>query len=469
MSARCIGSAWAPPAFEGEIGVARRDISPPAGIFARCWGPATHAQATGIHRPLTLTALAIRPLDGGDPFVLIAVDLGWWRRGSEERRLREAVRARFDLDEARVLVHLSHTHAGPSTCRDDVDEPGGDLVPPYLERLGAAAIEAAGEALAAAAPAVLEWGTGRCQLAATRDLPHDGRYLVGFNPDAAADDTVLVGRVSDGDGRIVATLVNYACHPTTLAWQNTLISPDWVGAMRETVERETGGAPCLFLQGASGELAPREQYVGDVGVPDRHGRGVGHAALSVLATMPPPGTELVFAEVVESGAPLAVWRPQRRQAPTAAAAARIDVPVDLKELPSLEELDTRWAGIDPNSRAERLRRARRLREDYEGERGSGHPVWIWRLGDCAFVAHPGEAYSALQRELRARHPDVAIAVMNITNGPGFMYLPPRDAYQEDIYPVWQTLLAAGSLERVIEAADEGLTAGAAAAGGAPRG
>jgi hypothetical protein len=29
---------------------------------------------------------------------------------------------------------------------------------------------------------------------------------------------VLVGRVCDDGGRIVATIVNYACHPTTLAW-----------------------------------------------------------------------------------------------------------------------------------------------------------------------------------------------------------------------------------------------------------
>ena len=39
-------------------------------------------------------------------------------------------------------------------------------------------------------------------------------------------------------------------------------SPDFVYAMSGVVEREMQ-APCLFLQWASGELAPREQYVGD--------------------------------------------------------------------------------------------------------------------------------------------------------------------------------------------------------------
>ena len=34
-------------------------------------------------------------------------------------------------------------------------------------------------------------------------------------------------RVTDEAGQALATVVNYACHPTTLAWQNTLISPDF--------------------------------------------------------------------------------------------------------------------------------------------------------------------------------------------------------------------------------------------------
>ena len=100
----------------------------------------------------------------------------------------------------------------------------------------------------------------------------------GINPRGPADDTVLVARATDAAGKTVATFVNYACHPTTLAWQNTLISPDFPGAMRELVEQATG-APCVFLQGASGDLGPHEGFVGDPAVADRNGRQLGHAAL----------------------------------------------------------------------------------------------------------------------------------------------------------------------------------------------
>ena len=46
----------------------------------------------------------------------------------------------------------------------------------------------------------------------------------------------MLARVTDPRGRLLATMINYACHPTTLAWDNTLISPDYIGALREVVE-----------------------------------------------------------------------------------------------------------------------------------------------------------------------------------------------------------------------------------------
>src|SRR6185369_3121662 len=104
----------------------------------------------------------------------------------------------------------------------------------------------------------------------------------------------------------LATIVNYACHPTTLAWENALISPDFPGAMREVVEGTTG-VPCLFLQGASGDLGPREGYVGDTAVADRNGRQLWFAALSALTALPAAGTHFRYTGPVVSGATLGAW------------------------------------------------------------------------------------------------------------------------------------------------------------------
>ena len=277
------------PAFVGTVGIARADITPPPGIYCRNWGAAAHDTARGVHRPLSLTAVALDDRSGGRPLVLVDADLGWWSGPAYERAFRERLRTALDLPPERLLFALTHTHAAPPLTRPEPHWPGGDLLVRYHEAVWQAACDAGRRAIAAAEPARVEWQLGSCRLAANRDLPEPaaagrgtvpGRVVCGYHPRGEADDTLLVGRITTTAGRPLATIVNYACHPTTLAWDNTLVSPDYVGALRETIESATNGAPAVFLQGASGDLAPRHQYVGDPAVADAHGRQLAHAALA---------------------------------------------------------------------------------------------------------------------------------------------------------------------------------------------
>jgi len=443
------------PAFKGLIGVARADITPPVGIYARNWGAATHETAEGIHRPLTLAVLTLQGTEGEPPLVLAAADLGWWRSRDDEEFVRSGVLEALALDPSRFIFSLSHTHAGPSLCREDAGKPGGDLVPPYVERLRATIIETAQAALSNRQPALLEWTYGTCSLAQPRDLTEPGnpaRTVCGFDPSATPDTTLLVGRVTSDEGRTLATLVNYACHPTTLAFENRLISPDYVGALREVVEAETDAAPCLFLQGASGELAPRRQYVGDPEVTDRHGRAIGHAAVSALQTMEKPGQGLQYNGVVESGAPLAMWTPVAANTTSVLRAREIRVELPLKPMPAVKEIEDELAATADVFMAERLRRKRLVRRNVGDGTTMPMSVWVWQVGGAIFAAVPAEAYSQLQVQLRESSPDSAVCVMNVANG-WFGYLPPAGLYDRDLYAVWQTPFDRGSLERMIDGCD----------------
>ena len=71
-------------------------------------------------------------------------------------------------------------------------------------------------------------------------------------------------------------------------------------------------------------------------------------------------------------------------------------------------------------------------------------------GDAIIVGQPGEAYSYFQMELRRRHPDRVIFVVNLTNGPGYLYIPTPDAYARFRYQAWQTLLEVGALELITD-------------------
>lgn len=435
-----------PAAFAGRIGVAQRDITPPAGIFARNWGAARHDVASGIHRPLMLVCATFATNASAEPLVLIGADLGWWKSAQDERNLREGILKALGLDASRLMFCLSHTHAGPGTFSEDAVKPGGEHILPFLQKVQDMAIDAATEALASAVPATLSWQYGHCSLAVNRDLPEPGgnRYLVGMNPAEKADDTLLTGRITTAEGAVMGTIVNYACHPTTLAWDNELISPDYIGAMRETVEHATG-APCLFLQGASGELSPGEQYSGDTALADRYGRQLGLAVLSSLNGMLPAGKELVFEGAVESGAPLGVWREGDFSPSTDLKAEMKVISMPLKDLPTLAEIEAQWAACDDHVRKERLWRQRGIRKSLGDGTHADMPLWVWKLGGAFLAGQPNEAYSNFQTDLRQALAPAAVAVINIVNGYAG-YLPPAGHYQRDSYAVWQTPFAAGGLE-----------------------
>jgi hypothetical protein len=162
-----------------------------------------------------------------------------------------------------------------------------------------------------------------------------------------------------------------------------------------------------------------------------------------------PATALAFAGPIESGAPLAAWSPRRASLGTRLAARRVEYRFPLKPLPSVAELDAELARTTDRALAERLRRKRTVR----GQVGDGSEATVgataWRIGDAALLSQSQEAFSLLQRELRARA-RVPLAVMNLSNGASLGYLPPRELFDRDLYQVWQTPFAAGCLEHAIE-------------------
>lgn len=436
-------------AFSGFIGVAQYDITPPVGIYNRNWAVADQDVASGIHRPLRLTCMSFQSAADQKPLFLFSADFCGWRSAEDGRALRAGILKALAIPATHLMFCLTHTHSGPILSRENETKPGGHLVADYLVELEESAIALGKEALSSAVSAVLTWEYGSCKLAANRDLRDmdQDRYLVGLNQDGHADDTLLVGRVTDSDQKIIGTIVNYGCHPTTLGWQNSLISPDYVGAMRELVSSATK-APCLFLQGASGEFAPAEQYTDDIGIADKHGRQLGYAVLSVLEGMLPPATELVFEQVVESGAPLALWK-RRPYVPSNICSASIeDVSYDLKALPSLKELEQQYNECEDRVTKERLWRQRAIRINFGDGDSVNMPLWIWELGESLLVGQSNEAYSAFQTEVRKQLSPTPVAVMNLVNGSAG-YLPPSDLYHKNIYPVWQSPFAIGSLERLI--------------------
>jgi hypothetical protein len=445
------------PGLHARIGVARTMITPAPDAPINNWGAAKRTIAAGLQSDLTATVLTIAPLDSetavSPELVLVALDLGWWRTPSAADALQQQVARSVGVEPHRVLVSLSHTHAGPAIDPEAVEPTASAAVAGYLQSLAGAVSRAATDAVRTAEPAVLEWGRGSCDLARVRDqwLEREQRYVCGYDPGGHPDPTLLVGRIvadqPDPDGRrLRALIVNYACHPTTLGPENSEISADFPAVARDLVEARCA-APMIFLQGASGELAPRRQYEAGSEAVQANGEQLGFSVLATLAGMLPTQTRLINTAVVESGAPLGIWSPQADTPSTRIAFRNRQVAVPRN--PSAG----RWAsadGLSETARAERERRNQQI-ESLSGQAQHAMPLAVWRLGDVGLVAIAGEPYSVLQRDLRASFTDRAIVVLNLTGGAHHGYLPPAVAYRSELYQVWQTPAGQGSLELVRDA------------------
>lgn len=445
------------PAFQGRIGIARREITPPVGIYSRMWGSAQHDLAEDIHRPLTATMLTIQPFGGGRPFFLCSLDLGWWRSPEDEQWFRVPILKALSIDESQLLIHLSHTHAGPSISLQARNKPGGDKIEPYLLAVRQAVIDAARQALASAASSTLDWNVGRCNLACIRDQPNpDGKgVIVGYAPQAAADDTLLIGRVTDESGRIRATLVNYACHPTTLAWANRALSPDYVGAMREVVEQATQNAPCVFINGAAGDLAPRQQYTDNLEVADQNGLQLGYAVLATLANMLPPCKSLRYHGIERSTAALGCWRLFDEPVDHSWAGALIKLNLPLQRSHTEDESIRQLASLGDRVAVECLERVNHMWGGLQDAQHAAVPIWLWRLGNTLVVGLPFEMHSPFQIALRQRLPNHAVIVANLVNGSNG-YLPPKEDFEKHTYQCSKSLFDVGAHETVTSACIESL-------------
>jgi hypothetical protein len=428
--------------FMGTIGIAEIDITPPVGIYNRCWGAATSYTAQGVHMPFYATAAVI----GDDsPLVVIGFDASWWM-GCLPHDCIQEIAQKLQTEAARIHLCMSHTHAGVPIMHIAPEEPGAELHKTYVDELYSKLVAVAVEASENRKGAYLQTRYGVCDLARNRDLIHNESYVTGYNPDGEHDDTLVTSCITDNAGNVNGVFVNYACHPTTLAWENDQLSPDYIGSLRETVRRHLS-VPMLFLQGCSGDLGPALGFTGDVTVAERHGRHLAHASLATIESMGTAGTKLHLDTVKKSGADLGVWKETVSASDKILRCSHATLTWPIRDglLKSAEVHELLEKNPD-NPEEERLKRKLRVREIVGEGDDLEFTSWFARIGRTLFVSFPGEAYSKMQKDLRARYPEYTIICVNVCAA-WIGYIVPEDDYEKpNLYPAWQTPLAPGVFE-----------------------
>ncbi len=434
--------------FQGLFGIAVAEINPPAGMYSRTWGYSEHDVAEGIHRPLRASCLTISGLSENVNLTLLALDLMVWLSREDEEGIRLPLEEEFNLAPGTLITHLSHSHGAPFSDPLLANAPGGHLIKDYRKQILKTCRQLLSEAFENKRVCVLSWGIGSCGLAFNRDLtlPETGNPVVGINPSTAADDTLLVGRITEQSGVHVASLVHYAAHPTSLGGMNRLISPDYVGAMRELVERDTNGAPCIFLHGADGELAPRRCYEESTEAADQNGRELGYAALSTLTSLMPSGKKMVFEKKIESGATLGLWKYEDELPDQRIGMITETVELELGDLLRIDAFKN-LVEVKSGFEKERAQRGLALREKLGESSTYDFPIYAWKLGKTIIVGAPIEFYNKFQIFLRRQFPENLILVLDICNG--FLnYLPRQEEFTRNTYQVKIALFAPESEEKV---------------------
>ncbi|MHB8653832.1 MAG: neutral/alkaline non-lysosomal ceramidase N-terminal domain-containing protein [Terriglobia bacterium] len=239
-----------------RAGVAKVDITPPPGV--RMWGYGNRkGPATGVLDPLYSRVLVLAA--GDKKLALVALDLGRPFGPASLARLRDAAQKSSGI--SYLLVVASHTHSGPVVQ----DEYPAGATPAWetsaLEKISKAIDEAAANLVEAR----LGVGTGVTYIGHNRLRENPDGTVSWFErnptrvPTAPVDPTVLVLRVDNAEGKPLAILVNYSCHPVVFGPDNLQYSADYPAVMTQTVERALAadGQPlCIFLQGAPGDINP---------------------------------------------------------------------------------------------------------------------------------------------------------------------------------------------------------------------
>lgn len=432
-----------------EVGFARKDITPKIGIDIV--GYYIPRIAEGVLDPLEVIVLALSC--GQAKVLILAVDnLGI--KKTTVQRIRQSICKNVGIPAEAIFLHATHTHTGP---RLEVDS-GSLLNAEYYEFVLGAMIAASSAAIADLKPATMGYGVGNAPNIAfvRRFRMSDGTVKTnpGVNnadiiePIGIADECVNVIRFKRADDSIV--LANMGLHPDTVG--GSLISADWPGFVRKTVEMAIPDAKCIFVNGAQGDINhvnvhPKDGDMNDMFVDfDDVARGYGHAR---------------YIGRVISGAILQIYDKVAFKdtdymnfgESIAHIASNMGNPEQLSEAIRINEHhETNRDDLIPYSGmmlttvvAEAARIVRLANGPAEFEL----PMSAIIIGDLALIGIPGEPFSGIATELKKTSGYGAVLPICIMNGfEG--YFPMQEAYNEGGYEARSSNFKPGVAELLIE-------------------
>ena len=437
-----------------QVGFARVNITPPMGC--PIGGYFLDRYVEGVLDELEANAVAME-MDGKRA-VMITLDT--CNADKEAMDIfRAAVVEATGLDTSAILIQSTHTHVSASLMSGTVginNKRDPDYMVYTTRQIAAAAVRA----FADLKPAKAGWAVGqapnigfirrfRMKDGSIRTNPGIGNPNI-VAPIGEVDERLNVVRfVREGGDEVV--IANYGCHPDTVG--GSLVTCDWPGFARRTLEAALPGVKCVFFNGCEGDVnhIKVDARDGDMNglTPsgfDDVGRGYEHAAhmgrvvaggiLQVYTKVNfVPMDELKFRELVieiPSNMPKPEDMPQARMFAELHNSGRdCDIPYEGMALTTVV--------------AESLRM---LRLEHGPETFPLHLTAV-AFGPIVMIGIPGEPFTGIGTALKAGSKYAMTMPCCLTNG-SQGYFPMQEAYDEGGYEARSSNFAAGVAERIIE-------------------
>jgi len=182
-------------------------------------------------------------------------------------------------------MNASHTHCGPELRGDRLVRFGID--PKYAAMSRQYVRDTAGKIgnlvvamLERLEPSRLIYSRARAGFAMNRRLPTKDGFVNSPNPEGPIDHDVPVLRAVTAGGKLSAILFGYACHATTLGFQQ--LCGDYPGFAQQYLEAAHEGTVALFLNGCSADQNPYPRRTLELA--QQHGRALANGVETALET-----------------------------------------------------------------------------------------------------------------------------------------------------------------------------------------
>ena len=407
-----------------KVGIAKLDVTPPVG--SRMAGFAGRVfPSLAVHDPLWARAVIFD--DGKQRVGLVQMDLIAVSETTASK-VREGAAKSAGVVPSGLMLSGTHTHSGP-TFWDDGTFTEGEKA--YWAELPDRLIGLVNEAAANLAPAKVGAASGWSAIGINRREVVPGNLVVlGRNHFGKFDTELGLIRIDRADGSPLAGVMNYACHAVCLMADNYLTSADYPGYAAHYFEQRVPGALGVFLQGACGNVNPREAAVhhgyasgSSFNIAARAGEDIAEEAARVWRKAQP--TDAVDFRFANRRIQIPTNRPRALKA---AEAALADAEKSAGQPRGEKTPYMTWYSL-PNPE-----RARKRVEDLKAQGNAPVECEIQAisLGPVTFVAWPGEIFCDFGMEVKQNSPLKPTYTVGYANG-SIGYVPTPEAFKEGGY------------------------------------